>query len=551
MKDKKDKFIKYIKNNKKKSGIICCIAIFFIILLTALIVFLQNSNSTVKKSSTPESKTIKDSKVTESKEQTTDKETITDKETVTEKISETNSENITMEQMTSAEQETTESQSSDINQIVSSKAGSLSVSGTHLEDSSGNIVQLRGLSTHGLSWYPDYINNDFFRQLREDFGVNVIRLAMYTDEYNGYCTGVDKNYFKSLIDNGIYYASQNNMYAIIDWHILSDGNPYKYIDEAKVFFDEMSKKYAGNNNVLYEICNEPNGGTTWSDVKSYAVQIIDVIRKNDEDAVIIVGTPEWCQRIDQAADDPINGYNNIMYALHFYAATHTDELRNRMINAINSGLPVFVSEFGICDASGNGGINEAQANEWVSQMNKYGVSYVMWNISNKNETSAIFNSSCSKNSGFGVEDLSQAGQWFLKLMKGELNLTESSTQQNDSTQNNENNETTAQNVVESTENTVNVQAVTQIINSWTADGKTFYQYDVSVTNNSGNDCTSWYVDITFNENVSLSDSWNGEFGVDGNRIRITSKEYNGTLKNGESMGNVGFIVSGSSNLLVK
>ena len=142
------------------------------------------------------------------------------------------------------------------------------------------------------------------------------------------------------------------MYAIIDWHILSDGNPQTHQSEAKTFFSEMSKEFAKNTNVLYEICNEPNGNTSWSQIKSYAQEVIPAIRKNDPDAVILVGTPNWSQYVDQAAADPIRGYDNIMYTLHFYADTHRDSLQSTMVSALSKGLPIFVSEYGICDASG-------------------------------------------------------------------------------------------------------------------------------------------------------------------------------------------------------
>ena len=113
--------------------------------------------------------------------------------------------------------------------------------------------------------------------------------------------------------------------------------------------------------MIYEICNEPNGGTSWQDIKNYANEIIPVIRQYDKDAVILVGTPNWSQYVDQALADSISGYENIMYTFHFYAATHRDDMRQNVQNAVNSGLPVFVSEFGICDASGNGGIDEEQS----------------------------------------------------------------------------------------------------------------------------------------------------------------------------------------------
>ncbi len=300
-----------------------------------------------------------------------------------------------------------------------STSGALHVEGTSLMDSHGNRVQLKGISTHGLAWFPQYVNEDCFRQLREDFNANVVRLAMYTSEYGGYCNGGDQNALKDLIRDGVSYAAANDMYVIIDWHILSDSNPNTHKDAAIDFFTEMSAEYADTENVLYEICNEPNGGTTWADIKSYAVDVIDAIRTNDEDAIILVGTPNWSQYVDQAAADPITGYENLMYTLHFYAATHTDSLRNTMTAAIDSGLPVFVSEYGICDASGNGAIDEYQADLWTQTMDAYGVSYVMWNLSNKDETSSILCSDCSKTGGFEMSDLSACGKWVYGMLTGQ------------------------------------------------------------------------------------------------------------------------------------
>lgn len=297
-----------------------------------------------------------------------------------------------------------------------SKSKKLQVIGNQLCDSKGNPIILRGLSTHGLAWYPDYVNEAAFKEFHEKWGMNVIRLAMYTNEYGGYCAGGDQAWLKSLIQKGVDYATKNDMYVIIDWHILSDGNPHTYKSEAKEFFREMSALYANYDNVIYEICNEPNGGTSWAQIKSYAEEVIPVIRANDADALVIVGTPNWCQYVKDAAADPITKYDNIMYALHFYAATHTDWLRNDMVTALNSGLPIFVSEYGICDASGNGGIDEYQANEWIRILNQYGISHVGWNISNKNETSAIFGSWCNKTSGWTKEDLSESGKWMYEML---------------------------------------------------------------------------------------------------------------------------------------
>lgn len=297
--------------------------------------------------------------------------------------------------------------------------GALSVKGNQLTDAKGNKVQLKGISTHALSWYPQYVNYDFFKQMRDEWNVEVVRLAMYTAEEDGYCVGDDANRqkLKDVVNDGVKYATEFGMYVIIDWHILSDSNPLQYKELAKPFFAEMAERYCDYNNVIYEICNEPNVGATWADVKAYAAEVLPVIREKDTDAVLLVGTPKWSQLVNEAVDDPITGYENLMYVLHFYADTHRDDLRNTMLTAYQQNLPIFVSEFGICDASGNGANNEEEADKWIDLMDRNDISYCIWNLSNKDESSAFFKKDCTKVSGFEKEDLSDEALWYLEVLK--------------------------------------------------------------------------------------------------------------------------------------
>ena len=298
--------------------------------------------------------------------------------------------------------------------------GKLSVKGTDIVDMNGDKYQLKGVSTHGITWFPDYVNKEAFETLRDDWGANLIRLAMYTDtgDSYGYCSGGDKDEILALVDKGVSAATELGMYVIVDWHILSDSDPNNHIDDAKEFFDKVSKKYAAQENVIYEICNEPNGGTQWSSVKSYAETIIPVIRANDKDALIIVGTPNWSQDVDIASQDPITGYDNIMYAVHFYAATHKDDLRNKVKTALDNGLPVFVSEFSLCDASGNGGIDYDSSDEWFKLINENNLSYSSWSLCNKNETSALIKSDSSATGSFSDGDLSDTGKYVRDRIMG-------------------------------------------------------------------------------------------------------------------------------------
>lgn len=292
------------------------------------------------------------------------------------------------------------------------KNGRLSVKGTRLVNSQGKTVVLKGVSTHGINWFPQYVNKAAFKTLRDNWGVNCIRLAMYTEEYNGYCSGGNQAELRKLINNGVKYATELGMYVIIDWHILSDGNPAKNKKQAMSFFKYMAKKYKNQNNIFYEICNEPNGGTSWNTIKSYASSVIKTIRKYDKKNIILVGTPTWSQDVDVAADSPIKGYSNIMYTFHFYAATHGDSYRQKMQAAIQKGLPVFVSEFGISESSGNGRIDKNEANKWIQFLKKNKISYVCWSLCNKTESCSLLKSSCSRTGNFKKSDLSQAGLWY-------------------------------------------------------------------------------------------------------------------------------------------
>lgn len=294
--------------------------------------------------------------------------------------------------------------------------GALRVEGTRLVGQNGETVRLTGMSTHGINWFPEYVNEEGFKTLRDDWKTNCVRLALYTEEYNGYCSGGNREELKTLVKNGVEYAGDLGMYAVIDWHILSDQDPNVHKAEAVEFFREMSACFKDQSHVLYEICNEPNGYATWDSIKQYAREVIPVIRANDPDGVIIVGTPVWSQEIQKAAEDPLE-YDNLMYALHFYAATHTDWLRERLESCVAQGLPVFVSEFGLCDASGNGANDFFQAGQWMDLLEKNQISCLCWNLANKGESSSVIVPGCGKTSGWLEEDLSEGGRWIREYFR--------------------------------------------------------------------------------------------------------------------------------------
>lgn len=298
-----------------------------------------------------------------------------------------------------------------------SQHGQLSVKNGQLVDKNGKGYQLRGMSTHGLTWFPEFVNESAFKTLRDDWNTNVVRLAMYVDEWgNGQCYMGNKSGSLELLEKGVDICIKLDMYVIIDWHVLNPGDPSKYTNEAKSFFETVSKRYAKYPNVIYEICNEPNGGASWSgNIKPYAEKIIPVIRKNAPNSVIIVGTPTWSQEIDKPLSDPLS-YKNVMYAFHFYAATHAG-LRSNVENCVAQGLPVFVSEFGTCDALGGGANDFNETQKWLSYFDKQGISYCNWSICNKDETCSVLRPGTSANGNWSESDLTENGKWMRNWLK--------------------------------------------------------------------------------------------------------------------------------------
>lgn len=303
--------------------------------------------------------------------------------------------------------------------------GKLSVKGTNIVDKNGNKFQLRGLSSHGLAWDGNpysgvggsYLTTASFTTLRDDWGANAVRLALYVSEYGGYCmpTG-NKSTLDAKVLSCVNNARDCGMYAIIDWHILNE-NPNNYLNDAKTFWANTSLKYKDYDNVLYEICNEPNN-CSWDQIKAYANVIIPIIRANDPDAIIIVGTPTYSQlgaqgHTNEVADNPLTGYTNIMYALHFYCAeaVHTKYLPSKVDYAMSKGLPVIVSEFGLSEANGNGNISTSQADIWLKKLDSYNISYFCWALSHKAESASMFKTSSNATSNWTDADLTDAGKF--------------------------------------------------------------------------------------------------------------------------------------------
>ncbi len=400
----------------------------------------------------------------------------------------------------------------------------LSVEGTNIVDENGQVVNLHGVSTHGINWFPEYVNYDMFKQLKSN-GINTVRIAMYTEDYNGYTTLDDtgQNELLKLIDDAVNYAVDLNMYIIIDWHILNDNNPLNHKSEAGEFFQLMSEKYGNLNNVIFEICNEPNGDTTWADITEYANYVIPKIRENSNN-LIIVGTPNWSQDVDVASESPLD-FTNVLYGLHFYSGTHKQELRDKAQIAIDNQLPLFVSEFGVSDASGNGSINTDEAEIWLEFLGDNNISYIMWNLSNKDESSSLIKATESNISNIGYDQLTEGGQWYYDYLNKDTSVEQEEAINPESKEKNDNS-----------------IAEINLVNSWDDS----YQYEVIINNNSSKDIDGWKIELVSDIETELVDSWNGEFILSDKHMTISNVNYNSQVEANSSLTDIGFIVTADS-----
>ena len=283
----------------------------------------------------------------------------------------------------------------------------LQVSGGVLVDAKERPVALRGMSTHGLGWYPRYLNAGAMKTLKQ-YGANVIRLAMYTETSSGY---LEEPRNLDFVYIGIENAIAENLYVIVDWHILSDGNPLTHMEEAIAFFSEISERYGQTPNILYEICNEPNGDTTWEVIAAYAAMVIPAIRKNAPEAVVLVGTPNYSSRLRDAMASPLP-FSNLLYSCHKYidvSPEAEDSQEYWLQKAVETGFPVFVTEWGINGSEGEN-MDLANARQFVKFLNENQISWCGWALSNAEEIHGTISPDSDKLSGWGWEDLTPGGR---------------------------------------------------------------------------------------------------------------------------------------------
>lgn len=287
--------------------------------------------------------------------------------------------------------------------------GRLKVEDHRLLDSKGDEIQLRGISSHGLEWYPQYTNAGAIKAI-VDHGGNVFRLAVYAEYY-------EQQQIMTAITMAIENALAMDVYVVIDWHVFKEEDPNVYIEQAKDFFSQISAMYPNEPAILYEICNEPNGDTTWEQIKIYADIVIPLIREESPNSVIIVGTPAFSTDLTGPLKTPLS-YDNIMYSYHQYSNTMSDNDFWVIDNARRNDLAIFVSEWGFSNRDPNGVSNLEQVGKFLDYLDDNKISWINWSLNNKDEHSAAISSTSNKLSRWSNRDLSDSGRFVFERLAG-------------------------------------------------------------------------------------------------------------------------------------
>jgi endoglucanase len=296
------------------------------------------------------------------------------------------------------------------------KHGKLAVINGKIVNQAKEPVSLAGPS---LFWSTkdkegeSFYNAQTVKAMAEDWNASIIRAAMSAQGEGSYLT--HPNHVRSKIETVVNAAITENIYVIIDWH---SHHAEKNTEQAVQFFEAMATKYQQYPNIIYEIYNEPLNNTDWSSViKPYAEKVIHAIRAIDKDNLIIVGTQTWSQDVDKAAIDPILGYENIAYSLHFYAGTHKASLRKKAQQALDAGLALFVSEWGTVNANGDGDVNKASTQEWMDFIKENNLSHCSWSVTNKDEGAAILKPSTISLGPWRDNQLTTNGLYLKNIIK--------------------------------------------------------------------------------------------------------------------------------------
>ncbi|MFA5770296.1 MAG: cellulase family glycosylhydrolase [Patescibacteria group bacterium] len=243
------------------------------------------------------------------------------------------------------------------------------------------IVQLKGVSTMAFA-YDDYqLNQEFIKILDYLKLWKINLLGLYVDPL------IIKNNLTKL-DFVIEWAEKNHIYVFLtprasDYRNLSD-----QLKQFPSMMNQLTKKYAQKNNILYGFFTEPN--MTWVEWYKLADSIAKEIIKEKPNALMLMTGINHSRYIDFNQNLP---YKNLVYDYHDYPAAGIDSLQSVLKkndlnflwdNAIGK-YPVLVSEFGGVWESGFSSQEDlTYIQKVLDNINKNSLNYTAYTIDGDN-----------------------------------------------------------------------------------------------------------------------------------------------------------------------
>jgi hypothetical protein len=281
--------------------------------------------------------------------------------------------------------------------LAGNKPGRIKVEGNKFTNEQGETVVFRGLNASD----PDKLlqdghwNEAYFEEMKA-WGANIVRFPVHPPEWRKHGA---EGYMK-LLDKGIKWAEKNDLYVIIDWHIIGNLKTEQFMrdiyittkDETFKFWDLISKKYGDNPTVaFFELYNEPTtingelGDFSWDELKTLHEKMIKIIRDNNDKTIPLVSGFNWAYDLKPVKNNPVDA-ENIAYVSHPYPQKVDEPWEEKWTEDwgyVAEKYPLVLTEIGYCLEDEPGAhipvISDDSYGEAITEYcDKHGISYVVW-----------------------------------------------------------------------------------------------------------------------------------------------------------------------------
>ena len=304
----------------------------------------------------------------------------------------------------------------------------LHVSGNELVNNRGQQVVLHGVDksdtayscVQGKGIFVSPVNQTSVNTMKT-WNINAVRIPLNEDcwlNINGVPSRYGGTTYRQAIINYVNLLNQNGIYAIVDLHWNAPGTTLAKgqqrmadKDHSPTFWTSVAHTFKGNNAVLFDLYNEPqgiswscwkNGGSCGSFPIAGMQELVNTVRATGATNVLMLGGLAYSNDLSSwLANEPSDTLNppQIAASWHVYNYNRCNNTicYNHIIAPIAAQVPIIVGEMGENDCA-DGFINSLMP--WLDQ---HKISYLAWSW---NVTSCSSPSLITDNSGtpskFGV-----------------------------------------------------------------------------------------------------------------------------------------------------